>query len=156
MPPWVEYRYGEMKSIQVPFDTYFNVNSLNDYHRVVTMEYFMKNIASELWPPHKRISFCYTQRIGEIESSCNAKSGNPFGPFWDTFNIDFVKSEFYGPLNYDAHNVNMMEMWKNKYPSFQWPVLAFTGMFKIFAHIKNLIPLVNFILALYIVYMYAI
>ncbi|XP_045459316.1 GDP-fucose protein O-fucosyltransferase 1 [Melitaea cinxia] len=127
LPPWVEYRYGEMKSIQVPFDTYFNVNSLKDYHRVVTMEYFMKNIALDIWPSHKRISFCYTQRIGEIENSCNAKSGNPFGPFWDTFNIDFVKSEFYGPLTYDAYNVNMMEMWKNKYPSLQWPVLAFTG-----------------------------
>ncbi|CAH2104709.1 unnamed protein product [Euphydryas editha] len=127
LPPWVEYRYGEMRSIQVPFDTYFNVNSLKDYHQVVTMEYFMKNIAPEIWPPHKRISFCYTQRIGEIDNSCNAKSGNPFGPFWDTFNIDFVKSEFYGPLNYDAHNANMMELWRNNYPSSQWPVLAFTG-----------------------------
>ncbi|OWR44901.1 protein-O-fucosyltransferase 1 precursor [Danaus plexippus plexippus] len=126
LPPWVEYRYGEVKSIQVPFDVYFNVEYLRQYHDVITMETFMNDIAQSIWPPEKRISFCYTQRIGEIKESCNAKSGNPFGPFWDTFNIDFVKSEFYGPLNYDAQNKNMMESWKKKY-SKDWPVLAFTG-----------------------------
>lgn len=127
LPPWVEYRYGEMRSIQVPFDTYFDIPSLNHYHPVISMELFMKNIAPDLWPPYKRISFCYTQRIGEIQNNCNAKSGNPFGPFWDTFDIEFVQSEFYGPLNYDATNINMMEQWKNKYPVDVWPVLAFTG-----------------------------
>ncbi|CAH0726682.1 unnamed protein product, partial [Brenthis ino] len=127
LPPWVEYRYGEAKSIQVPFDTYFKVDTLNNYHQVITMELFMKNIAPILWPPHKRISFCYTQRMGEIQNSCNAKSGNPFGPFWDTFNINFIESEFYGPLNYDASNNNMMEQWKKKYSVEEWPVLAFTG-----------------------------
>ncbi|KAJ0181805.1 hypothetical protein K1T71_002527 [Dendrolimus kikuchii] len=127
LPPWVEYRYGESKSIQIPFDTYFKVDILSEYHRVVTMETFMKDVAPDVWPRNKRISFCYTQRIGEIENNCNAKSGNPFGPFWDTFNIEFVGSEFYGPLNYDAHNNIMMEKWRKKYPYNKWPVLAFTG-----------------------------
>ncbi|XP_045763017.1 GDP-fucose protein O-fucosyltransferase 1 isoform X1 [Maniola jurtina] len=127
LPPWVEYRYGEVKSIQVPFDTYFNIDTLHQYTHVITMKAFMENIAPVVWPPQNRISFCYTQRIGEIDNSCNAKSGNPFGPFWDTFGIDFVKSEFYGPLNYDAHNDKVMESWTQKYPSEQWPVLAFTG-----------------------------
>ncbi|KAM3959071.1 LOW QUALITY PROTEIN: GDP-fucose protein O-fucosyltransferase 1-like [Aphomia sociella] len=126
LPPWVEYRYGEPKSIQVPFDTYFKVDSLEHYHRVITMNSFMIEIASTVWPK-KRISFCYTKRSGEIDNSCNAKSGNPFGPFWDTFEINFVESEFYGPLNYDAHNMAMMEKWKQKYSSEDWPVLAFTG-----------------------------
>lgn len=133
LPPWVEYRYGELKSIQVPFDTYFNIEPLNQYVPVITMSDFMKDIAPVIWPPQERISFCYTQRIGEIDNSCNAKSGNPFGPFWDTFDIDFVKSEFYGPLNYDAHNIKMMEYWTQKYPSEQWPVLAFTGLFMQFS-----------------------
>lgn len=127
LPPWVEYRYGEPKSIQVPFDTYFKTEALSKYHRVVTMEQFMSNIAQSVWPKKKRISFCYTQRTGEIEQSCNAKSGNPFGPFWNTFDIDFVDSEFYGPLNYDAHNDVMANKWKQQYHAKEWPVLAFTG-----------------------------
>lgn len=127
VPPWVEYRYGEAKSIQVPFDKYFKVDSLLQYHDVVTMESFMKSNASKLWPNEKRASFCYMSRTGEQLNSCNAKSGNPFGPFWDTFDISFSSSEFYGPLNYDAHNSNMMLKWKEKYSSEEWPVLAFTG-----------------------------
>lgn len=62
LPPWVEYRYGEPKSIQVPFDTYFQVNELKKYHKVVTMEEFMEKFASHEWPPTQRFSFCYMPR----------------------------------------------------------------------------------------------
>lgn len=93
------------------------------------MHKFMSDIAPTLWPEDKRISFCYMERSGEQEGGCNAKSGNPFGPFWDTFGIDFVGSEFYGPLNYDAHSTSMMSRWTQKYPSREWPVLAFTGKY---------------------------
>lgn len=127
VPPWIEYRYGEPKSIQVPFETYFRVDSLEEYHRVITMELFMKSVAPGIWPANKRTSFCYTQRIGEEEKSCNAKSGNPFGPFWDNFEIDFVQSEFYGPLNYDSTDKKMMDKWNQLYSPNNWPVLAFTG-----------------------------
>ena len=54
-------------------------------------------------------------------SGCNAKEGNPFGPFWDTFDVDFTHSEFYGPLNYDVHHQNMASQWNKKYPPNQWP-----------------------------------
>ncbi|KAL4706014.1 hypothetical protein ACJJTC_014236 [Scirpophaga incertulas] len=127
LPPWIEYRYGEPKSLQVSFDTYFKIDILAQYHKIITMELFMKNMASVIWPVSKRISFCYTQRIGEKDKSCNAKSGNPFGPFWDHFNIEFVGSEFYGPLNYDSYDSKMVEKWKEKYSPINWPVLAFTG-----------------------------
>ncbi|MCL4142266.1 UNVERIFIED_CONTAM: hypothetical protein GTU68_055294, partial [Idotea baltica] len=58
---------------------------------------------------------------------CNAKEGNPFGPFWDTFNVDFVDSELYQPLNYDVYHHDMGTKWNLKYPPDKWPVLAFTG-----------------------------
>uniref|UniRef100_A0A1B6ILL0 GDP-fucose protein O-fucosyltransferase 1 n=1 Tax=Homalodisca liturata TaxID=320908 RepID=A0A1B6ILL0_9HEMI len=125
LPPWVEYRYGEPRSIQVPFDTYFEVKPLLEFHKVITMEDFMKDIAPTLWPPEKRTVFCYTAR--SENKGCNAKEGNPFGPFWDTFSIDFAGSEFYSPLHYDVHNSNMSEQWSAKYNPSEWPVLAFAG-----------------------------
>lgn len=60
-------------------------------------------------------------------NNCNAKDGNPFGPFWDTYGVDFVASEFYGPLHYDISNDLDLKKWTNKYPSGKWPVLAFSG-----------------------------
>ncbi|KAJ6632762.1 GDP-fucose protein O-fucosyltransferase 1 [Pseudolycoriella hygida] len=130
LPPWVEYRQGELRSHQVPFDTYFKVDELQKFHRVITMHQFMKEFASQIWPPEKRISFCYMERkslVGKTDQSCHAKEGNPFGPFWDTFNIDFVGSEFFGPLNYDIHHSRMGQKWNEKYPPGKWPVIAFTG-----------------------------
>ncbi|GFT26716.1 GDP-fucose protein O-fucosyltransferase 1 [Trichonephila clavipes] len=54
LPPWVEYKTGHSRSIQVSFDSYFKVEPLQEYHRVITMEYFMQNIASSIWPKGKR------------------------------------------------------------------------------------------------------
>lgn len=62
LPPWVEYRYGEPKSIQVPFDTYFKVETLQKKFKVILMHDFMEKIAPYEWPPEKRISFCYMSR----------------------------------------------------------------------------------------------
>lgn len=125
LPPWVEYHQGRPKSVQVPFDTYFRVDKLKEFHDVITMENFMETIGPEIWPPEKRISFCYSDR-GD-SGGCNAKEGNPFGPFWDTFNIDFVGSEKYSPLQFDVHHGNMVENWQERYPATKWPVLAFVG-----------------------------
>lgn len=91
----------------------------------------MKELSPKVWPAHKRRSFCYMERnslSGSTKKDCHAKDGNPFGPFWDEFNVDFVGSEFFGPLNYDTvHAPNMIEKWQKKYPAEIWPVLAFTG-----------------------------
>jgi hypothetical protein len=54
-------------------------------------------------------------------TDCNAKEGNPFGPFWDTFSVDFVQSEFYGQLNYDVHHQDMARKWNNRYPTQKSP-----------------------------------
>lgn len=131
LPPWVEYRKGEAKSIQVPFDKYFKVEALQEFTKVVTMNEFMGRYAPAIWPPEKRVSFCYMERQkldGSSSGSCNAKEGNPFFSFWDTFGIDFVDSEFFGPaLNYDVVHRGMDKLWSEKYDPETWKVIAFTG-----------------------------
>ena len=48
--------------------------------------------------------FCYTYRQ---DSSCMMKEGNPFGPFWDNFKVDFDSYVEYGAgLNYEASSQN--------------------------------------------------
>lgn len=64
-------------------------------------------------------AFCYVPR--HKSDGCNAKEGNPFGPFWDTFGVDFVGSEFYRGLTYDVHYQNMAEKWNVFYPPSKWP-----------------------------------
>lgn len=131
LPPWIEYRQGELRSVQVPFANYFQVEPLRKFHHVITMERFMKHLADEVWPKDDRRSFCYMERkslSGSTKKDCHAKEGNPFGPFWDEFAIDFVGSEFFTPFNYDTHHSpNMVDKWHAKYPAADWPVLAFTG-----------------------------
>ncbi|XP_063984273.1 GDP-fucose protein O-fucosyltransferase 1 [Diachasmimorpha longicaudata] len=125
IPPWVEYRTGEATSMQIPYDTYFNVTELEKCHKVILMEKFMEELAPLVWPDTQRISFCYSPRGSK--DTCNAKEGSPFGPFWNRFNVDFVNSEFYGPFHYDVHHTDIANQWKRKYPPVSWPVLAFTG-----------------------------
>ena len=60
-------------------------------------------------------------------TNCSAKEGNPFGPYWDRFGVDFDTDEFYGPLGYDTTFKNDKEEWNAKYPANKYPVLAFTG-----------------------------
>ncbi|UYV73440.1 O-fut1 [Cordylochernes scorpioides] len=161
LPPWVEYKFGLPRSvttssiylcscyflptvncvslqIQVPFNTYFKVEPLLKYHRVMLMEKFMSEVAPKVWPEGQRKgfvlkslyvgcpAFCYMSRGDNGE--CNAKEGNPFGPFWDTFNVSFDGSEFYGPLHYDIyHHKRMADDWSRRFPPKKFPVLAFTG-----------------------------
>ena len=127
LPPWIEYQTGRRGSVMVPFDSYFNITKVSEFQRVVTMEYFFDHLADSVWPPGERISFCYGERRGPIEQSCNAKDGNPFGPFWDTYNVSFDRSEMYGPLSYDVYHQDAGTVWNRNYPPEKFPVLAFTG-----------------------------
>ncbi|XP_072017840.1 GDP-fucose protein O-fucosyltransferase 1-like [Amphiura filiformis] len=124
LPPWIEYPYRQPTSNQIPFDTYFQVEPLREYARVITMETFMKDIAPKLWPPEKRIGFCYRYREG---SDCKMKEGNPFGPFWDNFNIDFESYAEYGLLTYSTHVPVVKEKWKQTFPVSKYPVIALAG-----------------------------
>ena len=52
---WVmHYMSWLLIQIQVPFDRYFKVEPLQRYHRVLTMETFMVELAPAIWPPGNR------------------------------------------------------------------------------------------------------
>jgi peptide-O-fucosyltransferase len=87
----------------------------------------MEKIAPIVWPVGNRTAFCYTSR-SEEKKSCDAKSGNPFGPYWDNFNVEFDDNIFYGPLGYDVKYGNYPNKWLTKYPAEKYPVIAFTGV----------------------------
>lgn len=145
LPPWIEYRQGELRSIQVPFDLYFQVEPLQKFHRVIPMHEFMATLADTVWPESERRSFCYMERkslSGSKKKDCHAKEGNPFGPFWNEFNVDFVDSEFFAPLHYDTwHDKSLIDKWHANYPASDWPVLAFTGAPASFPVQKENIPI---------------
>ncbi|CAF0771824.1 unnamed protein product [Didymodactylos carnosus] len=126
LPHWIEYPQRAAGSFQVPFDRYFEVEPLESYLKVILMDDFMKYLANDVWPKGQRIVFCYTSRKNEDNQSegCNAKEGNPFGPFWDKFSIDFDQDVFYHPLYFDISSAGD---WNNRYPPSKYPVLAFTG-----------------------------
>ncbi|XP_033103515.1 GDP-fucose protein O-fucosyltransferase 1-like [Anneissia japonica] len=124
LPPWIEYAYMMPSSIQVPFDKYFQVEPLRMFHKVITMEKFMEEIAPVLWPPGNRIGICFRFRDGD---TCAMKEGNPFGPFWDNFNIDFDNYRSYQPLSYSTNQHNIREKWDERFPVSTFPVLAFSG-----------------------------
>jgi len=135
LPHFVEYIPYQRGSLQIPFEDYFRYKSLNAYHKSLTMDFFMGTVGHQVFPKGRRISICYGPRHGSQEKegesrSCNAKDGNPFGPYWDHFGIDFDDSAFYGEkgLYYcrpgDSY---MIERWKNVFPASEYPVLAFTG-----------------------------
>ncbi|KAL5012714.1 hypothetical protein ScPMuIL_011265 [Solemya velum] len=141
LPPWVEYHWPKPRSVQVPFDKYFKVDTLLAYHRVMTMEKFMSELAPEIWPPGERTVICYGVRSGGQSGSCNAKDGNPFGPFWDTFDIEFDNSEFYSPLHYEWSSQKDRQDWINRFPPDKYRVLAFTGAPAAFPAAQKNIPL---------------
>ena len=135
LPHFVEYIPYQSGSLQIPFEDYFRYGSINAFHKSLTMDFFMGTIGPRVFPKGKRISICYGPRHGTKETpgeapSCNAKDGNPFGPYWDHFGIDFDESAFYGEVGLyhcgleDSYCINR---WKEIFPASRYPVLAFTG-----------------------------
>ena len=71
------------------------------------------------------LAFCYGSRGSD--NTCAAKEGNPFGPYWDKFGVDFDDNAFYGPLSYDLSFPDHKKGWATKFGPDKYPVLAFTG-----------------------------
>eukprot|EP00118_Oscarella_pearsei_P008966 m.48868 g.48868 ORF g.48868 m.48868 type:complete len:377 (+) comp33934_c1_seq2:426-1556(+) len=123
LPPWVVYPSRPTPtSSHVPFMEWFQVEPLLAYHRVVPMEDFMTHLAPVIWPPGKRYGFCY----GSDNSQCGMKNGNPFGPFWNSFHVDFDGSVPY-QIPYNTHDEGIRRQWENKFPPAHYPVIAFMG-----------------------------
>lgn len=128
VPPWIAYDIGADTSF-TPYDTWFDFEELKKFHKVVMMRHFMEQLAPTYWPNDGKSRKVYcpsgaAQRSPDLKS-CPAKVGSPFGPFWDSFNVDFTGgSELFPPgLSYGDPG----EKWDSKFPPQHHPVLAFMG-----------------------------
>jgi len=89
---------------------------------VIEAHDFMEQLAPRVWPPESRIGFCWLSP-DKSNSDCKMKEGNPFGPFWDELNVDFVDTMAYH-LNYEEYSI---DQWNRLFPSDLYPVLALKG-----------------------------
>ena len=69
----------------VPFDEWFRVEAVQQYHRALTAETFMRDLAPTVWPEGKRIGWCWLpQKKNDGETYCPMKEGNGHA-FWNMF-----------------------------------------------------------------------
>jgi peptide-O-fucosyltransferase len=59
LPHWVEYPNVGIKSVQIPFQNYFQVEPIEEYTKVILMDDFMKHLADKVWPPGTRIGMIF-------------------------------------------------------------------------------------------------
>uniref|UniRef100_A0A0N4Z089 GDP-fucose protein O-fucosyltransferase 1 n=1 Tax=Parastrongyloides trichosuri TaxID=131310 RepID=A0A0N4Z089_PARTI len=62
LPPLVEYHPGESSATMADFENYFQIKPLEEYHRVISMRTFMKDLSKNVWPEEKRFSFCWSPK----------------------------------------------------------------------------------------------
>ncbi len=135
LPYWIEYHLADKDADQIPFEKYFQLGAIQKHTKAITMDEFMNEIATQIWPKNKRTALCFTFR-GDSES-CQAKEGNPYRPYWNKFNVNFEKDIKFAPLNYDMTNKGNVAEWLKTFPKEKFPVLAFTstpGDFPILKH----------------------
>ena len=70
----------------------FKSDVVNNYHKSLPLEDFLKTFGSSHWPANDRTGYCYRARSGSSDiNDCQMKYGNPFGPFWDDLGVNFSR-----------------------------------------------------------------
>ncbi|CAG2099997.1 unnamed protein product [Medioppia subpectinata] len=97
LPPFIQYNHYKINFI--PFDDYIQLEPIQRFHRVITLETFMKHLAPTVWPKENRSILCYSSR-GSQEKGCNPLDGNPFNAFWTHIGVNEFKngSVFHSPI----------------------------------------------------------
>jgi peptide-O-fucosyltransferase len=52
--------------------------------------------------------------LSDESIGCQAKDGNPFGPFWDYYGVDFSGDNYFGDIGLDISNPFILDDWNRK------------------------------------------
>ena len=121
VPPFIEYR-GHRGNRYVSYSDWFDLAKLAAFHRVVEMREFVDDLSPEIWKD--KTVYCHevAMKRSSEKGKCPAKQGNPFGPFWDNFNVTFDRSKSY-KLNF----ASPASQWNRKFPKSSNRVMALMG-----------------------------
>ncbi|XP_027202576.2 O-fucosyltransferase 1 [Dermatophagoides pteronyssinus] len=127
LPPFIEY--VDYKVTFQPFENIFEIDHINEYHRVMTMNDFLKKLSPLIWKHENRSITCYDSRHFSTNNNnkkegCNPFEGSPFKEFWHHLGVqEFpLGSLYYKPLHTDYNYAND---WRQKFRNVT--VLALVG-----------------------------